>query len=159
MALMNDHSIERFGFLVHDAARLLRRRFEVKGRELGLSAAQWRAMVQLVRRGPMTQAKLAELLEIEPISVSRLIDRMEQGGWVIRKADETDRRAKMVHATDSAREAFGAVKAIASDLFDQAMTGLDDRERAALIAALETVVANLSQDDDAETSARTKEQA
>ena len=75
---MKSAPIDQFGFLLHDAARLMRRRFELRGSEYGLSAAQWRALVRLVKFGPMPQARLADLLEIEPISVSRLVDRMEE---------------------------------------------------------------------------------
>lgn len=141
---MADKPIERFGFLIHDAARLMRRRFEARGHELGLSAAQWRAMVWLVRQGPMTQAKLAEILEIEPISVSRLIDRMELGGWAMRKADPNDRRTRMVEATEMAKTAFAGVKAMAGSVFEDAMAGLSETQRSQLMDALEIVIENLS---------------
>ena len=86
MALMTTDGIDRLGFLIHDSARLLRKRFEEKGRAYGLSAAQWRLLVRLVKEEGVAQARLAELLEIEPISVSRLLDRMEEGGWIERRA-------------------------------------------------------------------------
>ena len=67
---MNSPALDGFGLLLHDAARLLRRRFEARGGEYGLSSAQWRLLVKLVREGRAAQSRLAELLEIEPISVS-----------------------------------------------------------------------------------------
>lgn len=70
---------DRLGFLLHDAARLMRRRFEARASGYGLSSAQWRLLVRVVKEAGVAQARLAELLEIEPISVSRLIDRMEEG--------------------------------------------------------------------------------
>ena len=82
MPLMTSDGIDRLGFLIHDAQRLLRKRFEMRGAEYGLSAAQWRLLVRLVKEEGVPQARLAELLEIEPISVSRLLDRMEEGGWI-----------------------------------------------------------------------------
>jgi len=148
---MSERSIENFGFLIHDAARLLRRRFEITAQDFGLSAAQWRAIVRLVKHGPMTQAKLAEILEIEPISVSRLIDRMEQSGWAERRPDETDRRVKMVFATKQANTAFASIKSLAHNVFDSALDGLDDIERSKLIAMLEKVVSNLTHEDCANT--------
>ena len=72
MVLMTTDGIDRLGFLIHDSARLLRKRFETKGSAYGLSAAQWRLLVRLVKEEGVAQARLAELLEIEPISVSRL---------------------------------------------------------------------------------------
>ena len=83
---MNSDGIDRLGFLIHDAQRLMRKRFETRGAAYGLSSAQWRLMVRLVKEeGVEPQARLAELLEIEPISVSRLLDRMEEGGWIERR--------------------------------------------------------------------------
>jgi DNA-binding MarR family transcriptional regulator len=136
--------IDRVGFLIHDVARLLRKRFEQRGSEHGLSAAQWRLLVRVVKEEGATQARIAELLEIEPISVSRLLDRMEDGGWVERRQGVEDRRVRMVFPTPKAREAFSAVKSMAGEVFDQALTGLDEKERAALIGALELMAANLA---------------
>lgn len=76
---------ERLGFLIHDAARLMRKRFETLGRRHGLSSAQWRLLVRVVKDEGVAQARLAELLEVEPISVSRLLDRMEEAGWIERR--------------------------------------------------------------------------
>ena len=82
MALMKQDMKNGLGFLLHDATRLLRKRFEARGSEYGLSSAQWRLLVKVVRERTATQARLAELMEIEPISVSRLVDRMEgPGEW------------------------------------------------------------------------------
>ena len=91
------------GFLLHDATRLIRRRFELRGQAFGLSSAQWRLLVHLVREGSASQARIAELLEIEPISVSRLVDRMEQAGWVERRASRGDQRLVEVHLTPAGR--------------------------------------------------------
>ena len=82
---------DRLGFLIHDAARLLRKRFEAKGSAYGLSAAQWRLLVRLVKEEGVAQARLAELLEIEPISVSRLLDRMEEGGLALAGLTESEK--------------------------------------------------------------------
>ena len=64
MRLMKNEGIDRLGFLIHDAARLVRRNFEQRGSEFGLSAAQWRLLVRLVKEEGVAQARLAELLEI-----------------------------------------------------------------------------------------------
>jgi MarR family transcriptional regulator for hemolysin len=138
---------EKLGFLIHDAARLMRKRFEVLGRGLGLSSAQWRLLVRVVKSEGVTQARLAELLEIEPISVSRLIDRMEEGGWIERRQHATDRRVRMIFPTDKSREAFGDAKSVAGEVFEQALEGLSHEERQTLIHGLTTVVSNLSDDD------------
>jgi len=154
MPLMNTASTNTLGFLLHDAARLLRRRFERRGAEYGLSSAQWRLLVHLVRQDGASQARLAELLEIEPISVSRLIDRMEQAGWVTRCPDPKDRRVRIIHPTGKALEAFASVKAMAGEVYETALAGLEPREREILMRGLAVIAANLGEGDQAAEGAR-----
>ena len=141
---MKNEGIDRLGFLIHDAARLVRRSFEQRGSEFGLSAAQWRLLVRLVKEEGVAQARLAELLEIEPISVSRLLDRMEEGGWIERRQGASDRRVRMIFPTDKALEAFSKVKAVAGEVYEKALAGLSDEERLATVHGLRTIVDNLS---------------
>ena len=143
---MTQFTVDNFGFLLTDATRLLRKRFEARGSAHGLSSSQWRLLANVVREGEATQARLAELLEIEPISVSRLVDRMEQAGWVERRADRADRRVRLVAPTARARDAYSTLKGMASEIYREAMDGLDEAQRSALIAALATIVENLSRD-------------
>lgn len=144
MTLMTTNGTDGLGFLIHDAARLLRKRFEAKGSAYGLSAAQWRLLVRLVKEEGVAQARLAELLEIEPISVSRLLDRMQEGGWIERRQDASDRRVRMIFPTDKSREAFAAIKAVAGDVYDKALAGLAAEERRVLVKCLDTIIANLT---------------
>ena len=150
MTLMTTDGIDRLGFLIHDSARLLRKAFEARGRETGLSAAQWRLMVRLVKEEGVAQARLAELLEIEPISVSRLLDRMEEGGWIERRQDSADRRVRMIFPTDKSRAAFAKIKSMAGDVYNRALEGLSPDERRILVHGLSTMVANLSDAEPAE---------
>ncbi len=144
---MNSNGIDRLGFLIHDSARLIRKRFEAKGSAYGLSAAQWRLMVRLVKDEGVAQARLAELLEIEPISVSRLLDRMEEGGWIERRQDANDRRVRMIFPTDKSREAFAAIKSVAGDVYDTALAGLSADEKRVLVKGLAAIITNLSDDE------------
>ncbi len=132
------------GLLLHDAARALRRRFDLRATELGLSTAQWRLLVHLFRCGRITQARLAERLEIEPISVSRLIDRMTEQGWVLREPDPTDRRSRIVVPTQKARDAYARGLILADGVYEEALRGLTEDERHAMIESLRHVIANLS---------------
>ncbi len=150
MRLMNNEGVDRLGFLIHDAARLMRRTFEQRGSEYGLSAAQWRLLVRLIKEEGVAQARLAELLEIEPISVSRLLDRMEEAGWVERRQGTSDRRVRMVFPTDKTRDVFTKIKAVAGDVYERALTGLTPDERQATIHGLRVIVDNLSAGDTAE---------
>lgn len=131
------------GSLLQTAARKLFRQFEVQTADHGLSAAQWRLLGHLLREGPSTQVALADLLDVEPISVSRLIDRMEQGGWLRREAHPDDRRARIIVASDKARSTAPGVKAIAEALSAQALEGLTDDERRIFLSALRQVATNL----------------
>ncbi len=142
--LMKNEGIENFGLLVHDSARLLRARFESHARELGLSSAQWRLIVRLKREGRATQARLAELMEIEPISVSRLVTRMEQSGWVERQPDPQDRRIRLIVPTEKTQAVLADIRSVASAVYDEALAGLSQAERGALIASLTVVLNNLS---------------
>jgi MarR family transcriptional regulator, transcriptional regulator for hemolysin len=142
---MKDQSQDSLGFLLHDAARLLRRRFEMRAGELGLSSAQWRLLFNLKRMGQTTQARLAERLEIEPISVSRMIDRMADAGWVTREADPADRRNKIILPTQKSRRTFEDIRSVANEVYDEALAGFAPEECAALRQALTRMISNLSE--------------
>lgn len=147
---MKNDGTETLGFLIHNAGRLLRRRFEARGAQHGLSAAQWRLLFNVVKAEGIPQARLAELLEIEPISVSRLVDRMEQAGWIERRQDAGDRRVRMIFPTDRSREAYGEIKSVAGEVYEEALAGLDEAERRALVAGLTRLVDNLSEGEPAQ---------
>ncbi|MEH6773822.1 MAG: MarR family transcriptional regulator [Cereibacter changlensis] len=136
------------GLLMHDAARAIRKRFEQRTCALGLSSAQWRLLAHLSREGRAAQARLADLLEIEPISVSRLLDRMEQGGWVRREPDPSDRRVRIIVPTEKTTSAYATIKAIAEEVYAEALAGVPAENRKILIDTLCVIVSNLSSDAD-----------
>lgn len=138
---------DRLGFLLHDAARLLRKRFESNAARYGLSSAQWRLLVRVFKEEGVAQARLAELLEIEPISVSRLIDRMEEAGLIERRSSAEDRRVKTIFLTDKTRPIFGEMRAVAGEVFEQALAGLSADERRTTLHGLKTICSNLSDSD------------
>lgn len=150
---------DKLGFLIHDVARLMRRRFEAKASGSGLSAAQWRLLVRVAKEPGIAQARLAELLEIEPISVSRLIDRMEDGGWIERRPDADDRRVRLIFPTDKSREAYGKVKSMAGEVYEAALHGLSPEARRATIEGLKTIVNNLSDGETPANDASTGDKA
>lgn len=141
-----NQNLDQFGFLLHFAARRMRKRFDQRVAQMGLSSAQWRLMVNVSRLGQSTQARLADVLEIEPISVSRLIDRMEAAGWVRREADPQDRRVKLIFPTPKALAAYAEIKLLANDVYGEALDGVCDADRAILLAGLNTIISNLSAD-------------
>lgn len=138
------YRIDRLAQLLHDASRALRREFAARTTEHGLSATQWRLLGSVLRDGPMTQATLADRLDVEPISVSRLVDRMEQSGWVRREADPDDRRCRIVVASDKAQAIAPGVRQIVEEVTEEAMAGLPDETRRALQAALVSIIDTLN---------------
>lgn len=130
--------------MLHDAARAVRRAFEDRSAAFGLSSAQWRLMVHVCKVGSAPQSRFADLLEIEPISVSRLLDRMQVQGWVTRAADPNDRRVRLVMPTPKALQAFDHIKLIADDVYGQALAGMTEEQKHSLRLALSGIVTNLA---------------
>ncbi|WP_376875485.1 MarR family winged helix-turn-helix transcriptional regulator [Albirhodobacter sp. R86504] len=140
------HDIENsLGFLLHNAARAVKRQFEMHAAMLGLTSAQWRVLVQLIVNGSLPQARLAEALEIEPISVSRIVDRMQEGGWVDRHADPNDRRIRIITPTPRAEAAFEDARKMADTVYAQAFKGVSEADQSALRHTLSLIITNLAQ--------------
>ncbi|MCJ0761669.1 MarR family winged helix-turn-helix transcriptional regulator [Variovorax terrae] len=136
----------RFGFLVNDVARLYGRHFDQLAREqIGLSRAQCRLLGALAMQDePMSQAALAERLDLSAMAVAGLCDRMEAGGWVRRAASASDRRINEIHLEPRAELALESALAISDSIHARAMAGLDAAERAQLLALLRRVHTNLA---------------
>ena len=129
--------------LLHVTSRALSRSIEERTRDRALSSSQWRLLVVLLKQGPMRQVRLAEALGVEPISVSRLVDRMVQSGWVERTADPGDRRAHIVHPTPRATASLASLGNVAEATADLALADFSPQERADLFAMLWRLNANL----------------
>ena len=135
---------DNLGFLLHDSARLLRRSFERRVVAYGLSSAQWRLLAHVLRHGAIAQARLADALEIEAISVSRLVDRMEHAGWVERHPAAGDRRIKMISASPRALAVQAELKSIARAVYAEALADLAPQAQSDLLTALAQVTVTLS---------------
>jgi MarR family transcriptional regulator for hemolysin len=133
-----------FGFLVHDVARLYGRRFDRNGRRLELTRAQCRTLGYLARNEGINQAGLADLLEIRPMTLVRQIDRMQEAGWIERRPDPTDRRARRLFLTDKARPVLGRIWDVASETQDQTLGALSPDEADQLIDLLRRVHGSLA---------------
>jgi MarR family transcriptional regulator for hemolysin len=143
---MEQSSLDRsFGFLLHDLARLVRKRYEQRARPLGLTRAQWQVLAHLQRHEGINQSGLAELLEIEPITIARLLDRMEEAGLVERRADPADRRARRLFLTERATPMLERGRALGDEVRAEAFAGLGPIERESLIDMLLRVRGNLSE--------------
>lgn len=142
--MLTNESLSGLGFLLSDVSRLMRRRFAQKAQAYGMTAPQWRALAQLKRCGEVNQAELAGLLESEPMTVSRLVERLEISGLVERVPHPADRRAKLVRLTPKSRAVLDDIKSIADEIYKEALAGLSDEQCLALISVLECMNANLA---------------
>lgn len=136
---------DSFGFLVSDVSRLIRKRFDERARTIGATRAQWRTLTTLSRNEGLNQGGLAELLEVEPITLCRMIDRLTEAGLVERRRDPADRRAWRIFLTDASRPMLGQLRELADELFDMALDGLSADDRDSLTAALTRVRTNLQE--------------
>jgi DNA-binding MarR family transcriptional regulator len=134
-----------FGFLVNDVARLFGRRFDHNGHRLGLTRAQCRTLGYLARNEGINQAGLADLLEIRPMTLVRQIDRMEEAGWIERRPDPTDRRARRLFMTAKAWPVLDRIWDVATETRDESLTRLSPAESDHLIDLLHRVHATLSE--------------
>jgi DNA-binding MarR family transcriptional regulator len=139
----------RFGFLVNEVGRLYGRRFDQLARQrLGLSRAQCRLLGMLAAHDgaePLSQAALADRLDLTPMGVASLCDRMEAAGWLRRTPHATDRRVNGIELQPQAHEALEAALAAGDEVQAVALAGLSAAERSQLIALLRRAHANLSE--------------
>lgn len=135
-----------FGFLINEVARLFGRRFDHNGqqRRLGLTRAQCRILGYLARNEGINQAGLADLLEVRPMTLVRQIDRMEHTGWIERRADPGDRRARRLFLTEKGRRVLGRIWEVASETRDEALARLSPADADRMIELLRRVQSTLS---------------
>lgn len=143
---------QSFGCLLHDTARLLRRDFNRRAQRLGLTQTQWQALAVLSHNEGINQATLAELLEVQPITTGRLIDRLEATGWVERRNHPTDRRAITLYLTPKAEPILNDMWKLAEETRDLALEGVSDEEREHVMQVLNRIKENLIGQEEAEGS-------
>jgi DNA-binding MarR family transcriptional regulator len=135
---------DSLAILITDAARLLRRRFDVRARGIGVSRAQWQVLFVLSRSEGINQAGLAEALDVETITVGRMVDRLADAGLVERRADPADRRAWRLHLTDRAHPILAELRVVADQVMAEALAGIDPAAQAQLATTLGLLRANLA---------------
>ena len=131
---------QHLGFQLFEVLRLLRRNF---GRRVQLTQTQWRALAFLSLNEGINQAGLADLLEVRPITLARLIDRMEEAGWVERRRDPEDRRAVRLYLTEQAGPLMEELTAHNRETLNLALNGISEKSQKQLINTLNTIKNNL----------------
>ena len=136
------------GFVLNDVARLMRKRFEQRARAaaLGLTRAQAAVLAHLARQEGINQAALAQLLELEPITLARLLDRLQAAGLIERRSDPKDRRAHLLYLTESAYPLLDRIFALAAEVREDALAGVAEADRGRLLDLLIEMKANLIAD-------------
>ena len=120
--------METLPFEIGETAHALRKAFDRRTVGLGVTRAQWKVLFRLDRRPGLRQIELADMLDIEPITLSRIVDRLEESRLVERRADPADRRAWRLHVTAQAQPLIAKLKGIADDMVAEAFDGIDERD-------------------------------
>ena len=131
-------------FLLNDVARLLRTQADQRARILGLTRAQWVILKRVERQPGFSQSELAALIEVEPITVARLVDRLEASGFIERRADPKDRRIWRLHLKPEAKPVLRKLNRLKDELRDEVTAGVDPVATEQLIDTLLQLKANLT---------------
>lgn len=131
------------GSLIHEIDRLVKKRFDRFAETTGMSRAQWHVLAHVSKHEGINQATLADLVGVEPITICRMVDRLEALGLVERRPDPNDRRARLIHMIEAARPGLERMRAVAQALFAEALDGITGEEEAILARLLGRIQANL----------------
>ena len=143
------------GFLLHDVARFMRKRFEQNARDLGLTRSQWQVLAHLAQNENIRQSALADILEVEPITLVRILDRLQAADLIERRPHPTDRRIWLLHLRPAARPLLERMREIGAVTKGEALEGISDADRERLMDVLSRMRANLLGCDEAAVAERT----
>ena len=132
-----------FAFMVSDVARILRTLVDQEARKFGTTRAQWAVLFRLERSEVLKQSELAEILDIQPITLTRLIDRLSDNGLIERRSDPNDRRAKRLFLTPAARPFLDRLAKLTNGLMSGALEGVERSALEGMTAHLTTIKENL----------------
>ena len=134
-----------FAFSLNDVARMLRTYADHKARQFGITRAQWVVLVRLDRFEGLKQSELAEMLDLQPITLTRLLDRLCDNGLIERRADPADRRAKRLFLTPAARPLLERLGDLGDELMATALAGVEREAVERMVTQLAAVKENLRQ--------------
>lgn len=136
--------MDNIGSILADTARMMRRSFDARARSIGVTRPQWQVLVTLRRFEGVNQGGLAEQLDVEPITVCRMVDRLQEAELVERRPDATDRRSWRLYLTPRAHQLLEQLRPMAETMIEEALEGIDPQERETLNRLLEQVRENLA---------------
>jgi MarR family transcriptional regulator, transcriptional regulator for hemolysin len=132
-----------FAFILNDVARLLRTYADFKAAQFGITRAQWAVLVRLDRHEGLNQSELAETLDLQPITLTRLLDKLSDSGLIERRPDPEDRRAKRLFLTPAARPLLERLGVLGDDTMASALAGVDGMSIEHMVGHLAVVKENL----------------
>ncbi len=130
-------------FNISDVARLLKTYADQRARDLGMTRAQWAVLARVERSEGLKQCELADTLDLQPITLTRLIDRLCDGGLIERRSDPNDRRAKRLYLTPAARPVLDGLARLGKDIMATVLAGIEPAAVEQLVAHLLTLKTNL----------------
>lgn len=136
--------METLPFEIGETAHALRRAFDRRAATLGVTRAQWKVLFRLSRQPGLRQIELADILDVEPITLSRIIDRLAEAGLVERRTDPADRRAWRLEVTAKAQPLIAKLRTLAEELMDEAFAGLSNEELELMRAKLSKIRENIA---------------
>lgn len=134
-----------FAFIINDVVRLLRTYADHTAAQFGITRAQWAVMARLDRSEGLKQSELAEILDLQPISLTRLLDRLCDNGLIERRSDPHDRRAKRLFLTPAARPLLERLSELGEEMMATTLAGIDRASVETMLAHLTTAKENLRQ--------------
>jgi MarR family transcriptional regulator for hemolysin len=130
-------------FTIMDVARLLKTYADQRARQFGISRAQWAVLIRIERTEGLKQSELAELLDLQPISLTRLLDRLADNGLIERRADPNDRRANRLYLTAAAKPLLSRLSELGADMMETVLDGLDEKSIERMLKQLVSLKDNL----------------
>lgn len=132
-----------FAFTIMDVARLIKTYADQRARQFGISRAQWAVLIRIERTEGLKQSELAEMLDLQPISLTRLLDRLADNGLIERRADPNDRRANRLYLKPAAKPLLGQLAALGTDMMGTVLKGVDEPAIELMLKELGRVKSNL----------------
>jgi MarR family transcriptional regulator for hemolysin len=132
-----------FAFTIMDVARMLRTYADQRARQFGVSRAQWAVLIRIDRSPGLKQSELAEILDLQPITLTRLLDRLADNDLIERKPDPNDRRANRLYVTPAAKPMLDQLNVLGADMMETVLEGLDAQTVERTLRQLDTVKDNL----------------
>jgi MarR family transcriptional regulator for hemolysin len=132
-----------FAFTIMDVARLIKTYADQRARQFGISRAQWAVLIRIERTEGLKQSELAEMLDLQPISLTRLLDRLAENGLIERRADPNDRRANRLYLKPAAKPLLEKLAELGTGMMETVLAGIDERAVERMLKELDLVKDNL----------------